>query len=165
MHRSEFALHSLRCARGYVQTLLDSVPEDRWFEMPGGITHVAWQVGHLAVSQARLVFVRVLGEPEDLAGTLPDGYASLFGKGSAPLPDAAAYPTLGELRGAFNGVYSRVLVTVPTLTESLLCEPVANPHPAFDDKFGALLWAARHELVHAGQIGLLRRLMGGSPLR
>jgi hypothetical protein len=30
---------------------------------------------------------------------------------------------------------------------------------------GAIEWASGHELVHAGQIALLRRLMGKQPLR
>jgi uncharacterized damage-inducible protein DinB len=31
-------------------------------------------------------------------------------------------------------------------------------------KRASLLWCAQHELVHAGQIGLLRRLLGYPPL-
>ncbi len=38
-------------------------------------------------------------------------------------------------------------------------------HPAFTTKLGALLYCARHEALHAGQIGLLRRLLGYKSLR
>ena len=43
--------------------------------------------------------------------------------------------------------------------------PVAEPHPLFETKLGAVDYAAGHEMVHNGQIGLLRRLMGKPALR
>jgi hypothetical protein len=39
-----------------------------------------------------------------------------------------------------------------------------EPHPLVKTKLWALLWCAQHESVHAGQIGLLRRQLGYSPL-
>ena len=34
-----------------------------------------------------------------------------------------------------------------------------------ETKLGALFFCSVHEMMHAGQIGLLRRLLGKSPLR
>jgi uncharacterized damage-inducible protein DinB len=45
-----------------------------------------------------------------------------------------------------------------------LDEPVLTPHSLVKTKFEALLWCAQHEGVHAGQIGLLRRLLGYPPV-
>ena len=166
MTRIEFALDSIHFSRGYTQTLLDKVPEEDWYRFPPqGFTHVAWQVGHLAWAQHGLVFRRVAGEATDSDGLLPAGYAELFGKGSTPQPGAEAYPGVSELRSVFNAVHSRVLVVAPTLAESLLDERIEPPHPAFRTKYEALLWAARHELVHAGQIAMIRRGLGHASLR
>lgn len=166
MTRIEFVLGSLHFSRGFTQGLLDRVPEEDWYRFPpGGYTHVAWQVGHLVWAQHRLVFTRVAGEAGDADRLLPPEYTELFGKGSLPRADAALYPGIGELRGVFNAVHSRVLVVVPTLGDSLLDEPIEPPHPAFRNKFEALLWAARHELVHAGQIAMIRRGLGHAALR
>jgi len=43
--------------------------------------------------------------------------------------------------------------------------PVEQPHPVFTTKLEAVEYAPQHELIHAGQIALLRRLMGKAPLR
>lgn len=166
MTRTDFALDGMHFARGYTQGLLDRVPEEDWYRFPeNGFTHIAWQVGHLACSQHRLVFTRVAGETTDADNLLPPGWLELFGKGSVPKPGADAYPDPGELRHVFNAVHSRVLVVVPTLGESLLDEQVDPPHPAYRTKFEALLFASRHELIHAGQIALVRRGLGHASLR
>jgi signal peptidase I len=44
-------------------------------------------------------------------------------------------------------------------------EPVDEPYAAFATKLGALLFCPAHEMLHAGQIGLLRRLLDKPPLR
>jgi uncharacterized damage-inducible protein DinB len=166
MTRIEFALNSIHFARGYTQTLLDKVPEEDWFRFPDqGFTHVGWQVGHLAWAEHRLIFTRVAGETTDADNLLPAGYTELFGKGSTPRPDAADYPNVSELRSVFNAVHSRVLVVVPTLADSLLHERIDPPHPAYGNRFEALLFAARHELIHAGQIAMVRRGLGHASLR
>jgi hypothetical protein len=166
MTRIDFVLQSLHFSRGFTQGILDRIPEEQWYVFPpGGFTHVAWQVGHLACSQHRLVFSRVAGETTDADRLLPPAYFELFGKGSTPRDDAASYPDVHELRGVFNAVHSRVLVVVPTLVESLLDERIEPPHPAYSNKFETLLFAARHELVHAGQIAMIRRGLGHAPLR
>ena len=46
--------------------------------------------------------------------------------------------------------------------EDLLCPPL-KPHGLFNRKIDGLYWCVRHEMVHAGQIGLLRRLLGHAP--
>lgn len=166
MTRIDVVLQSLRFSRGFTQGILDKVPEEDWYRFPEqGYTHVAWQVGHLAWAQHRLVFVRVAGDAADANRLLPSEYAELFGKGSTPKAGSSAYPSAIELRNVFDSVHSRVLVVVPTLAEALLDERTDPPHPAFQNKFEALLWAARHELVHAGQIAMIRRGLGHAPLR
>lgn len=165
MSRLEFVLQSIRFAREYTNDLLRDAPPEDWLRMPEGVTHITWQVGHLAIVQYRLALVRIRGaRPED-AAFIPDSYQELFGKGSVPRPDEAMYPSPAEIREVFDAVHKQVLEETPWLDDARLDEPTDRPHPAFNDKFGALCWSAGHELLHAGQIGLLRRLMGHKPLR
>ncbi len=52
--------------RAYTLERLDGLDDDEWYLMPGGVTHIAWQVGHLAIAQYRLCLDRIRGErPED----------------------------------------------------------------------------------------------------
>ena len=54
---------------------------------------------------------------------------------------------------------------LPKLPEDQLDIPVENPHPLFSTRFGALVFCPEHECLHAGQIALIRRLLGKPPLR
>ena len=119
-------------------------------------------MGHIAFSEYRLALWRIRGErPDDAALFSPD-FKRLFGADSVPQADSA-YPP-GELRAVLDRVHEQVLRELPGLDEADLDQPVPHPHPFAKTNFLALLWCAQHEMLHAGQIGLLRRLLGYPPL-
>ena len=48
----QLAIQQLEFARGYVLATLEGVEEADWFAMPAGCpTHLAWQLGHLAMAE------------------------------------------------------------------------------------------------------------------
>ena len=63
-----------------------------------------------------------------------------------------------------SGVLPQVIQEISGLDEAELDQPVLKPHPVAKTKLWALLWCAQHEMLHAGQIGLLRRQLGYAPL-
>jgi uncharacterized damage-inducible protein DinB len=129
-----------------------------------GVTHVAWQVGHLAFAQYRLVLERVRGaRPEDAELIAPD-FLALFGRESVPESDARKYPAAAEIRGVFDRVHERVMRDLADLPEAELDRPLLTPHRLAKTKREVLFWCNQHEMLHAGQIGLLRRLLGYRPL-
>jgi hypothetical protein len=65
----------------------------------------------------------------------------------------------------FNRVHEQSLFELPGFSERVLDEPIELPYTAFPTKFGGLLFCSHHEMLHAGQIGLLRRLLGKAPVR
>ncbi len=83
---------------------------------------------------------------------------------SRPTPDASKYPAQDEIRAVLDTVHEQVLWELPKLAEAELDLPVLQPHPIAKAKLSALLWCANHEMLHAGQIGLLRRHLGYSPM-
>jgi uncharacterized damage-inducible protein DinB len=112
-----------------------------------------------------LCLKRIRGaRPED-ERILPASFLALFGKGSIPEADAAKYPAPPAIRQALDAVHRRTLEELPALAESVLDEPADPPHAMFRTKGGGLEFAAYHEMLHAGQIALLRRLFGHPPLR
>jgi len=159
-------LEEIRTARGYTCGLLAAVDGTAWFRIPSaGVSHIAWQVGHIAMAEYRLCLDRMRGvrpEDEDLISA---DLLERFGKGSVPEPDPAKNPSPDEVRAAFDRVHEQVLAELPGLPDNVLDEKVAPPHPMFSTKLGALSWAPRHELLHTGQIALLRRQLGAAPLR
>jgi len=166
MSRLDFALKQIEFARNYTNDLLRHIHVDDWFRMPHeGVTHVAWQVGHLAMAQYRLALERVRGKRPEDEQLIPQVYFDKFGKGSTPTKNADAYPSSADIVGVFDRVYRQTMEELPQLSEEQLDEPPEAPHALLNNKFDALCWAAQHEMLHAGQIGLLRRLFGEKALR
>jgi hypothetical protein len=166
MTRLELVTGQIKAARKYTEILIDAMEPGDWFRQPSeGVTHLAWQVGHLAIAQYRLALQRVRGTRAGDGNLIPEEYLKLFGKGSVPVADAGKYPSPEEIRGVFDGVHRQVLRELAELPEEVLDEPTEGQHPMFHTKCGALEWSAEHEFLHAGQIGLLRRLFGSAPLR
>ena len=166
MTRLELAVEQIVFARNYTIELLDQTPVAEWFRQPpGGVSHVGWQVGHLAAAEYRLALWRIRGaQPQDGA-LISEAHRKLFGYESVPDPDPAKYPSPAELREVFDRVHEQVLQDARGLDEGELDQPVPHPHPVANTKLRALLWCARHEMLHAGQIGLLRRQLGYPPLQ
>jgi hypothetical protein len=166
MNRLELAIEQIVFARNYTIGILDETPAAEWFRQPpGGVSHVAWQVGHLACAQYRMALWRLRGtQPQDTV-LLPEEFQRLFGYDSVPDPDAAKYPSAADIRAVFDRVHEQVLRELRALDESEVDQPVLHPHPFAKTKLPALLWCAHHEMLHAGQIGLLRRQLGHPPMR
>ena len=160
-------LEDLKQARAYARDMLSHVDESLWFQQPrDGINHVAWQVGHMAIAQYGLCLKRVRGvRPEDDQLLPVEEYRRLFGKGSVPSPSEHDYPTPVEIRAVFDSVNARVLEETAGLDEGVLEESAGPAHPMFSTKGGSLRFCAKHEMLHVGQIGLLRRLLGCEILR
>jgi len=165
MSRVQLAVEQIVFARNYTVRLLGQTKEDDWFRQPpAGVSHVAWQVGHLAFAQYRMALERIRGSQPQDTHLISQDFLRLFGRDSVPDPDPAKYPSPAVIRALFNRVHEQVLQELRGLDESELDQPVLKPHPLAKTKLWALLWCAQHEAVHAGQIGLLRRQLGYPPL-
>jgi DinB superfamily len=164
--RLEMAARHIQSARDYTLTLLQGLSDEDWFWTPDPpITHIAWQIGHLAFAEYGLVLFRQRGRlPED-AELMSGSFRKAFAKGTTPSADRSDYPDIVEIRRTFDNVHRQALRELAAMKDAGLDEGIDPPHAAFASKFGALLFAADHEMLHAGQIGLLRRLMNKPPIR
>jgi hypothetical protein len=164
--RVEAAIDRLRRARMYTRQFLADLTPDEWFWSPPQFTtHIAWQVGHIAVAQYNLCLRRLRGRTADDKSLITDAYIDSFKLGSKPKADAKANLPLDEIQRVFDGVHYQVLTDLPLVDNAELDSPVEPAHPQFKTKLGAIEYSAPHEFVHAGQIAMLRRLMGKPSLR
>ena len=122
MSRLQLAIEQIVFARNYTIGLLDQTPTTDWFLLPaGGVSHVAWQVGHIAFSEYRLALWRIRGQqPGDDALFSPD-FKRLFGVDSVPQADSTYPPA--ELRAVLDRVHQQVLQELPSLDEAELDQP------------------------------------------
>jgi hypothetical protein len=160
------AVDRLELARRRVKDFTNDLTANEWFWSPAEYTtHVAWQVGHIAVSEYNLCLRRVRGRTKQDETLISDAFIEHFKLGSQPVAGSANYPPIAEIKRVFDAVHAQVLKELAALSDEELDVPVEQPHPVFNTKLGAVDYASGHELVHNGQIGLLRRLMGKPALR
>lgn len=164
MSRASSLRDAIRESRAYTRDLLDATPTDDWFLMPGGVSHICWQVGHLAIAEYRLCLQRVRGRlPEDDA-LIDEHFLTRFGRGSVPDPDPAHSPTPEEVQSVFDRVHDRAMAELEALDDAELDRPPEVPHRLCGSKGELLGWCSRHEMFHAGQVALLRRMLGKPPI-
>jgi len=155
----------LEAASRWTTDLTKDIDEGRWFEAPReDLGHLAWQLGHIAVSRIALVHVRCCDRTvEDCCDP---HLMKILGRGSVPVADPAAYPALGVIKELYKDTQEQVVKLVREMSaDQLQKETVGPPHPMFSNKAGAISMAAMHECFHCGQIALMRRLWGMAPLR
>lgn len=162
METVEMLVNRFEAARRWTQALLADFSDWEWFRQPGaGLHHAAWIAGHLTWAEWGLVNARCLGK----AGTPPVS-AELFGKGSKPLDDAGKYPSPGQIRADMDRVHGEMIPIIRAMTPAFLAEKAnGDPHPYFTTKGEVIGMLSMHESFHAGQLALLRRLMGRGALR
>lgn len=162
----EIARRQIEFAREYTRSLIADVEDQRWFTIPAGcVTHVAWQVGHLAMAQYGLCLFRIRGRRSEDAELMSSAFRKKYFKGTTPDPDPARNPEVGEIREVFDRVHNQAIAEMAHFEEADLQEPIDEPYAVYNTKLGGLLFCSHHEMMHAGQIGLLRRLLGKAPVR
>lgn len=160
------AIKQIEFARSYTLSLLAEIADDEWFTMPPGCsTHVAWQVGHLAMAEYGLCLFRQRGRSEVDLTLMTSSFRKSFSRGTIPEPDPAKNPSPAEIRDVLDRVHAQVLLELPTFTPEQLAEPVDMPYAAYATRLGCLIFCSHHEMLHCGQLGLLRRLLGKQPVR
>jgi hypothetical protein len=163
--RLRHALDQITFARGYTVGILDTIDPAEWFRMPAeGVTHVAWQVGHLAMAQYRLCLERLRGVRPDDDQLIPAAMLKAFGRQSVVDPDRTKYPPAAEIRAAFDRVHDRLMAELPGTPDADFDSPILVSHRFCKTKMDCVWWCSAHEMLHAGQIALLRRLFGQKPI-
>jgi hypothetical protein len=166
MSRIREALDQIALTRRYNLERIDAVPPGQWFTVPqGGVSNVAWQVGHLAFAQYRLCLERLRPRTPADEVLIPAEFLKAFGRDSTPESVSAAGYPVEKIRAVFDGVHTRVMEELPGYPDADLdLPPLGIPHPWFDTRIGGLRYAPLHEMIHCGQIALIRRMLGHKPI-
>lgn len=162
----DVAVAQIEFARKYTLSLIDDVPSEDWFACPpGGMSHIGWQVGHLAMAEYGLCLFRIRGRGAEDGDLMSSSFRKKFSRGSTPDLNPQTNPSPAEIRAVFDRVHQRALQELAGYQDTDLAEAIDEPYAVEATKLGGLYFCAAHEMLHAGQIGLLRRLLGKPPLR
>jgi hypothetical protein len=163
MSRLTEALEQIDFARRYTLERLDTVPLSEWFAIPpGGVSHIAWQVGHLAMAEYRLCIGRLRPRTTADEELIPDVFLKTFGRESQP--NAVTGYTPEEVRSVFTRVHAQVMTELSSYPDADLDSAPLVPHPLFSTRIAGLRYAPLHEMIHCGQIAMLRRMLGHKPI-
>ena len=165
----QMATDQIVAARAYTLTLLEDIDHDHWFHQANQAgptpTHVAWQVGHLAMAQYGLLLFRQRGRSLDDSSLMSSSFRKKFSRGTTVSSDPEFYPSVDHILNVFHAIYDQSMSELAEYPLDQLHDPVDDPYAAYPTKLGCLLFCVHHEMLHAGQIGLLRRLLSKDPIR
>ncbi|TWT92717.1 DinB family protein [Stieleria varia] len=160
------AIGQIQYARDYTLQLLDETPTETWFDIPSGLpSNIAWQVGHLTVSQYGLLLFRLRGRQDEDLELIPSRFRKAYSRGSTPSSDIDKQLSASELRDRMDRVHAIAMKTLVEISVETLLESEEMPYAVYPNKLGAILFCPLHEQIHAGQIGLIRRALGLAPVR
>ncbi|MCS6865437.1 MAG: DinB family protein [Gemmataceae bacterium] len=163
MNRLREALDQLDFTRRYTLERLESVPLSAWFTIPpGGVSHIAWQVGHIAMAEYLLCLARLRPRSAADEALIPDSFLQQFGRQSDPAQVTGI--SAEQIRDVYHRVHAQVMAELPHYPDADLDLPVLRPHPLFTTRLASLRYAPLHEMLHCGQIALIRRMLGYQPI-
>jgi uncharacterized damage-inducible protein DinB len=130
-----------------VKTVSDLSPEE-WLSRPSDHSnHIAWIVGHLVWTRARL-----LGR---LQTEWSQPWLGLYARGAKPA-EPAEYPSNSTLLETWREVSGVLAGVLDGASDDALAQPSTNGPPSADGKIsGVINFLAIHETYHVGQIAYL----------
>jgi len=166
MNINEFAIGALENANGLVTAAVEGLTdEEMLFQPKEGLNHATWLLGHAIDSENGLILSLCKGE-----NLLPKGWHEKYGIGSKPSANAGDYPSKDEMLALLEKVHAAALAYVKGLSpEDFDARPqgLDRMPPSAQELFATLgkciFGHCTHAAGHAGQIAMLRRLLGKKP--
>ena len=138
-------------------TLGDFSDADMLVRPAPGANHAAWQLGHLAGSEAHLVNAASPGA----IPAFPEEFSNRFTKETASVDDPAAFPKKAELIAAMEKVRAATIQWVKGLSQADLDAPTPEKLQRFAATRGHLaIMTGAHLMMHMGQFQVIRRKLG-----
>ena len=156
MNANDVLKQALESARMVMMAYLSDLSDQDLMVRPVPESNmVGWQLGHLVMSEAQMLD----GIKAGASPALPSGFAEMHSKEAAasngPLAKKAEYLAVMEKQRAAT------LAVLATLSAEDLTLPGPEAMRAYAPTVGALLGLiAGHEMMHTGQVAVLRRKLG-----
>jgi hypothetical protein len=150
----------LEFARGFSESLLKKFksPADFTHQVHAHANHALWFAGHIAQTDNFFIAITAPSKAVEKAR-----YSELFGMGSQPTSDPAAYPPVEEVLDYMRERRKTLLDVLDSLSEEDLAKPTPEGTPAFlPDIASVFETAAWHEGMHAGQVTIASRSLGNT---
>ena len=123
-----------------------------------GANCAAWTVGHLAMTDRRMLERLGAALPP-----LPEGFDRRFSRDEG-CPQAQEFGDVGTIISVFDDHRSRLVAAVKSVKPEQLDRKLEKPIAMATTVGEAIAFFAVHSAMHAGQIVMIRRSLGRPPL-
>lgn len=147
----------------WTNKLIETIPDEKWFIIPEIIeTNLAWQIGHLTLSQYYYTIVLLNGPNKELGEKINlKKYSELFANGQQ-INSLFSEITVDELRKNWNLMQHQTIEMLNHLQDKDLNDEIfklPKPHPFVKIKENSISWNIKHTMWHCGQIATLKRII------
>ena len=123
--------------------------------------HIAWQIGHLIVSEHRMIEGSVPGSMPEI----PEGFSEKYTADTTGFDETSSFHGKQELLALFGRIHAATLAALTLLSDDDLDRPAAENIRSYAPTVGAAFsLQGTHWLMHAGQWAVIRRQIGRPPL-
>lgn len=162
MELIERAIAQLRIVRDMSRQMLTAfeTPEQWTHQVAPGTNHALWFAGHMAVCDNW--FIKLL-DPQRVNPM--EEWDPVFSAGSQPTNNPEDYPPVGEVLDAMRERRAVLLEVLQGMSTERLTAPAPEGMPYFvTDMLSLVEGAVWHEAMHLGQVSVVRRALGHTPL-
>lgn len=146
------------CVNAYLSDLTDA---DLLVRPVPGANHIAWQLGHLILSEHNMISAVCPGAMP----ALPEGFAARYTKETAKLNDPKAFDTKEDFLRLMNEQREGTVAALAELNDDDLERPSPDSFRDYAPTVGATFdLQASHWMMHSGQWVIVRRVLGRDPL-
>lgn len=144
--------------QGYLADLTDA---DLLVRPVPGANHIAWQLGHLLVSEHEMMQEAFPGSMP----ALPTGFAEKYTNDTSKLDSAGAFHPKTAYLTVLEQQRAATLKTLDKITDADLDKPAPEKFKAWLKTIGELFnLHGTHWMMHGGQWAIVRRKLGKKPL-
>jgi hypothetical protein len=158
MNAKEVIRLDLTWSQQIMESLLSDLTDADLLVRPApSANHIAWQLGHMIVSETRM------GSqvPHAHFPELPAGFVERHSKETAAIEPPRGFASKAEYLNLFQKTRAATLAALDKLTPAALDQPNEGRMREFAPTIGALLLLpAGHTMMHAGQFSVVRRKLG-----
>jgi hypothetical protein len=158
MNTHEAIVSNLQSSRYVMSRYLEDLTSEDLFVRPhSDAHHVAWQLGHLILSECQMV--RAV-RPES-ASDLPAEFIAKHDKANAGKSQLSDFYPKDVYLSLMDKVRRATLEALEHISQQDLSKPGPEAMRSYAPKVGSVFLAiANHEMMHSGQFAVVRRVLG-----
>ncbi len=163
MNSIELLVKQTQDAYSWFNKILERIDNEKWDQIPDNInSNVTWQVGHMILSHNFHSLMVIRGHQKELYAQFPIKlYSELFV--NTPPQCNVGKTDAKAIYSHLKLVQDKTIEIMKSMKEEELTnnlEPTKIKHPIATNKYESLDWNIKHTMWHAGQLGMLKRVLG-----